>query len=766
MKRIKGILIAITIAIFILAVVSCNSTLKVSTDKLNLCVGDFVDVAEYVNGDFNMLVSDSNTAMVISESVLYAKKSGMITATISRGTQKRNININIDYAPVNLVASCTSPLYTTILDTTMEFFAELGNYADQDEIINWYVDGKSAGTGKSFSLKTSSYGKYEVTARAAEQECTLIAVCYKPFSSYPVISSDCADEVELYKEITFTVEYDEEANDFMPEIEWLVNGEVVQIGNKEFALTPTQTDIFTICAVINGVKSNEITFEAHGKIEPSNLRIDFDSDYPNVYLRWDGDPDCNITVNKTTYSADSSIGQNVFDLTDIIDLKKSSVVSLSSGTVVKTINTPVFDDRQISFLSKKYFNGNYYMISDAEVYDLISYAVMFRPDAVNGANDSQKVAVSLYMGYDYTMSAAMLLSRGWALTEQTGSYSMRATDEGSNVFVFEIEFFSAYEPTDFDTSQKITYNSLVSPDFSGGSEALPIEDRSGAQVTTSDQLYYVAQKGYRPVPQKGSAAERIYEKAKAVLNEIISTEMSDAQKVRAIFDWVMWQTTYDYEVVSIKNVLLAVKQPAYYLEGVFETGFAVCDGIAKAVSLLCNMEGLPCVRVVGIADNGTPDNHAWNKVKIDGAWYIVDATWSDARITVGGNVYEGGLHEYFLKADCEMPTHKPTYPELYPSATTFYDWYGTYAEKPMHIYDASADELLNAVKYGAENVTFTIGDEERDYYCIEIKLSIKAKNYFKRDLNEVNLILSAVLNYKKIQWSIVSNMLLVVVYKQ
>lgn len=152
-------------------------------------------------------------------------------------------------------------------------------------------------------------------------------------------------------------------------------------------------------------------------------------------------------------------------------------------------------------------------------------------------------------------------------------------------------------------------------------------------VTTSDQLYYCLERGVKPLPVEKSPAEEIYSKIKAVLREIISDDMTDIQKVRAVHDYLVMNVTYD-------NVLLAEssnkpaeevkKYNGFYLEGVFNDKIAVCDGISKAYSALLGVEGIPCVRVIG--ENKTPSaaGHAWNKVRItDGAtsqWYVTDAT--------------------------------------------------------------------------------------------------------------------------------------------
>ncbi len=57
--------------------------------------------------------------------------------------------------------------------------------------------------------------------------------------------------------------------------------------------------------------------------------------------------------------------------------------------------------------------------------------------------------------------------------------------------------------------------------------------------------------------------------------------------------------------------------------GALHAGIAVCDGYAKAFKLILNKMGIECDVVYN-------DTHAWNTVKLDGNWYVVDLTCDDS----------------------------------------------------------------------------------------------------------------------------------------
>lgn len=89
---------------------------------------------------------------------------------------------------------------------------------------------------------------------------------------------------------------------------------------------------------------------------------------------------------------------------------------------------------------------------------------------------------------------------------------------------------------------------------------------------------------------------------------------------------------------------MAQSQEAY---GIFVFGTAVCNGYAQAFTAMAEAAGLEAVMVTGSDSAGdTGGNHAWNKVRIDGRWLLVDVTWNDPTGWTGGI-----LHDYLLIAD-------------------------------------------------------------------------------------------------------------------
>jgi len=99
------------------------------------------------------------------------------------------------------------------------------------------------------------------------------------------------------------------------------------------------------------------------------------------------------------------------------------------------------------------------------------------------------------------------------------------------------------------------------------------------------------------------------------------------------------------------------KSTAY---GALVEGSASCEGYARALQLLLDLQGIDCYIVTGEATNSAGDSvgHAWNKVRVDGSWYQVDATWNDPVTEDGRHVTS---HAYFNLTDTEIgQTHELT----------------------------------------------------------------------------------------------------------
>lgn len=134
----------------------------------------------------------------------------------------------------------------------------------------------------------------------------------------------------------------------------------------------------------------------------------------------------------------------------------------------------------------------------------------------------------------------------------------------------------------------------------------------------------------------------VYNKAKDIVNNITTSNMSDLEKELAIHEYVVKNTAYDYD----NYINETVPEDSYTAYGTLINGKAVCQGYADTMKLLLNLAGIEAKVVVGYA--GEP--HAWNLVKIDGEYYHLDATWDDPVPDAGDKV----RYTYFNLSDEEI----------------------------------------------------------------------------------------------------------------
>lgn len=148
--------------------------------------------------------------------------------------------------------------------------------------------------------------------------------------------------------------------------------------------------------------------------------------------------------------------------------------------------------------------------------------------------------------------------------------------------------------------------------------------REKITVRTSEQLVKSIESGYQPSPVKGSQAESIYEKAIAALKNTVSIKSSDQDKASHIYRYIGANSCYDYDYSKNDSSKDGIWR-CHYPEGFFDDGVAVCDGFAKAYSLMANLSGIECRRVFGIKD-GETIGHEWCIAKINGNWVTIDPT--------------------------------------------------------------------------------------------------------------------------------------------
>lgn len=126
--------------------------------------------------------------------------------------------------------------------------------------------------------------------------------------------------------------------------------------------------------------------------------------------------------------------------------------------------------------------------------------------------------------------------------------------------------------------------------------------------------------------------EEIMKAVKDIVAEVITEDMTELEKEIALNDYLCEHAEYDMgalenaEKNDFKNVDKEF-QDSFTPYGVLVNQVGVCASYAGAYKLLAEEAGLDCIVVTGYLDGSLP--YAWNKVKVDGEWLIVDTTNND-----------------------------------------------------------------------------------------------------------------------------------------
>lgn len=123
-----------------------------------------------------------------------------------------------------------------------------------------------------------------------------------------------------------------------------------------------------------------------------------------------------------------------------------------------------------------------------------------------------------------------------------------------------------------------------------------------------------------------SASERSIEDIATYINRSART---DLEKARAVYVWMTDNISYNDAEFNSGNF------GDNSAENVLRTRTAVCAGFADLFKEIAVKTGIEAITIIGYAkgygysegDSFDETNHAWNAVKINGAWKIYDATW-------------------------------------------------------------------------------------------------------------------------------------------
>lgn len=131
------------------------------------------------------------------------------------------------------------------------------------------------------------------------------------------------------------------------------------------------------------------------------------------------------------------------------------------------------------------------------------------------------------------------------------------------------------------------------------------------------------------------------------------------EKVRSLYVWIAHHIAYDLEKLS----QLGATKDTIDLNEVIRKGKGICQDYSELFYEMSQSVGIESYIISGITkrSNGKLYSrpHAWNGVRVDGNFYLLDMTWAAGYVN-NGNYYHVFRDKYFLRKPEEMiASHLP-----------------------------------------------------------------------------------------------------------
>lgn len=738
-RFLKITLIAAVVALLCAALCGCSliqgilhpeGKFALSESEITLKIGETYDVtlSDGRTDEFTLSTSDKTKVEIYGRTSIKAvgktKTAVTITATNGKG-DTAELKVNVDYADVSTVKIDVENQYQLLQSgetpKSVDFSATLNDGTNPATVFSWKITNGAGEEVATASGKTASYlpspgeiyfatvtadGKTATVGFCAAKELLVYLDKYRVGTEEKiVVRARYFDNSLLGKTATAYV-YDEDGNLISTTtLETIrskgigeVNDTIAAIGNE---------GTFTLKVVVGEV-SREVNFVVKDNVAANHIEVGVTGNLSQTTAE-------TVTFTATLSPAKADVESVKWYVNDkyystgkTFSFKPTNrgeykvTAEINKITKTKTIVYLSEHDEAWYYASHFHDYGGYaqnrYITSKDELKNLILFVL-----------ENKIAEIKFYAGYSTPETVKKDVSEVRDCVEESGIIPGYSLETSGNEFTIKFRFFAdeaGLVPTvnspEFDAPDGFgdaVQNTYSKPHYDNVKKTRNFyidSVKETMSVSTSNMLYKAVAWGYKPVFMGAQAdnLQQIYDNAKDALSYIVSDDMSEYEKVHAIYDYIIYNVRYDHDCANAEDAYVSgnlslnekMKYYGYYLEGIFLDKFykkdmhAVCDGKSKAFVLMCGIEGITAVRISGKAssDGKNFGGHAWNKVLLDlngtgdKEWYFVDTTWGD----VGDNSKEFLSHAYFLLSDDEVKnTHVEKQGHGYPKAEGKFDYF-------------------------------------------------------------------------------------------
>lgn len=738
-RFLKITLIAAVVALLCAALCGCSliqgilhqeGKFALSESEITLKIGETYDVT-LSNGrtdEFTLSTSDKTKVEIYGRTSIKAvgktKTAVTITATNNKG-DTAELKVNVDYADVSTVKIDVENQYQLLQSgetpKSVDFSATLNDGTNPDTVFSWKFTNGAGEEVATASGKTASYlptageiyfatvtadGKSATVGFCAVEELLVYLEKYRVGTEEKIVVRARYFDNSLPKKTATAYVYDEGGNLISTTtLETIRSNGMGEVNDTIAAIEKEGT--FTLKVDVDGV-SREVSFVVKDNVAANHIEVGVTGNLSQTTAE-------TVTFTATLSPAKADVESVKWYVNDkyystgkTFSFKPTNrgehkvTAEINKITKTKTIVYLSEHDEAWYYASHFHDYGGYaqnrYITSKDELKNLILFVL-----------ENKIAEITFYAGYSTPETVKKDVSEVRDCVEESGIIPGYSLETSGNEFTIKFRFFAdeaglietvnspEYDaPDGFGDAVQNTYSKPHYDNVKKTRNFYIDGVKETMSVSTSNMLYKAVAWGYKPVFM-GSQADnlkQIYDNAKDALSYIVSDEMSEYEKVHAIYDYIIYNVRYDHDCANAEDKYVSgnlslnekMKYYGYYLEGIFLNKFykkdmhAVCDGKSKAFVLMCGIEGIAAVRISGKAssDGKNFGGHAWNKVLLDlngtgdKEWYFVDTTWGD----VGDDSKEFLSHAYFLLSDDEVKnTHVENPGHDYPKAEGNFDYY-------------------------------------------------------------------------------------------
>ena len=170
----------------------------------------------------------------------------------------------------------------------------------------------------------------------------------------------------------------------------------------------------------------------------------------------------------------------------------------------------------------------------------------------------------------------------------------------------------------------------------------------------------------------------------------LSAGKSVIDRAWIVFYWVSQNIEYDVEAYFSGRI------PCQTSENVFKNRKGVCDAFGTIFETLCTGVQIECKKISGYAKGYSfqlgetsfkQSNHAWNVIRLEGHWYLIDSTWGTGHLDhKNKNKKELDPYYFLVRPERMIYSHFPDDArwQLLASPSTMHDFFNLPLVSPTY----------------------------------------------------------------------------------